>query len=552
MLWGQVIPLWTTGPACGDGSSLAFGRGLLPIAFAAYRRKSGTLMEITLADLLAMEPRLTAGRERRSALEPASGLEQVPVSWAVTARTTLPHLPLLRGGELLLLPPRVTAAIGDDLSALIRESEARAVSGIVLARDDAAASTAKSVSAETPIFWWDGALTGDTETDINRLLTECRGNLYRIGTELERCIADATANQSGLDTLVRVVTEAIGLCMAVVDAQRRQLAPALLGSQAPDIGLVGDMGAGEHQELFTRTLNQGAMLLLAPKQPEQWIVARFLIDRVATAANAALQRDAAARPRGSQRADATAELLAGSDSASDQRARALALGLDPDGFYFVAVSDFDSVSTIARALAPLGTAHPAGGSRGHWVTLIAAMRRIASDNPPGLVGEVTARWERESETAQHSLALSGPAFGVASLPRAAQEAQFVAAMQSLGDVPHRAASFGSVDDLGAMGLLYQLRESAELRGFIAGALGALPSGDQRGTLRATLRAFLESGGSQVDASRRLGIHRNTLAYRLRRIGDLVGRDVADPRAWLTLHLALRASDMLDAVVDQPQ
>jgi purine catabolism regulator len=122
----------------------------------------------------------------------------------------------------------------------------------------------------------------------------------------------------------------------------------------------------------------------------------------------------------------------------------------------------------------------------------------------------------------------------------------------VGDVPRRAASFGSVDDLGAMGLLYQLRESTALRGFIAGALGALPNGDQRGTLRATLRAFLESGGSQVDASRRLGIHRNTLAYRLRRIGDLVGRDVADPRVWLTLYLALRASDMLDALVDHPQ
>jgi purine catabolism regulator len=64
-----------------------------------------------------------------------------------------------------------------------------------------------------------------------------------------------------------------------------------------------------------------------------------------------------------------------------------------------------------------------------------------------------------------------------------------------------------------------------------------------------LRAFLESGGSQVDASQRLGIHRNTLAYRLRRIGDLIGRDLGDPRTWLTLHLALRASDLLEMLPD---
>lgn len=138
ILRGQVIPLWTTGPDCGDGRSLAFGCGLLSIEHAANRRECGTLMEITLADLLTMEPRLMAARERRAAVDSASRLEQVPVSWAVTARTTLPHLPLLRGGELLLLPPRVTAAIGDDLSALIRESEARAVSGIVVAREDPA------------------------------------------------------------------------------------------------------------------------------------------------------------------------------------------------------------------------------------------------------------------------------------------------------------------------------------------------------------------------------------------------------------------------------
>jgi purine catabolism regulator len=100
-----------------------------------------------------------------------------------------------------------------------------------------------------------------------------------------------------------------------------------------------------------------------------------------------------------------------------------------------------------------------------------------------------------------------------------------------------------------MRLLYHLRETRELRAFVSQALGGLEQRDQRGTLRQTLRAFLESGGSQVDASHRLGIHRNTLAYRLRRIGELVGRDVADPGTWLTLHLALRASEILDVSND---
>jgi purine catabolism regulator len=85
---------------------------------------------------------------------------------------------------------------------------------------------------------------------------------------------------------------------------------------------------------------------------------------------------------------------------------------------------------------------------------------------------------------------------------------------------------------------------------VAEALGALELRDQRGTLRETLRAFLETGGSHAGASDRLGIHRNTLAYRLRRIGELIGRDVGDPRSWLTLHLALSASELLQVEADE--
>jgi sugar diacid utilization regulator len=318
-------------------------------------------------------------------------------------------------------------------------------------------------------------------------------------------------------------------------------------SQPPDDSAPGD---GPDVAEFTRGLLRGAALIVRAEQPEQAVVARFLIDRIIAAANAALQRDDAARPRGSQRAEATATLLAGSGgNVNDRRSTALSLGLDPDAVFFVAVSDIEDASTLTRALTPLGTAHHAGVSNGRLVALISEAKGAPSENVSGRLRDVTARWEREPETARRRLALSGPALGVANLSRAANEAEFVAAMQSTGDVPRRAASFASVDDLGAMGLLYHLRNSVELPGFVTETLGALPARDQRGMLRDTLRAFLESGGSQVDASQRLGIHRNTLAYRMRRIGELIGRDVADPTNWLTLHLALRASTMLEVMSD---
>lgn len=512
------------------------------------RAEQRTFMEITLADLMILEPRLCLS----GGVDGAGGGErepdEAPVSWAATVRTTVPHLPPLRGGELLLLPERAMAAVGDELEALIRESEARAVSGVVLPGARSRATYPGSVGL--CVLHWDGALTSDIETDINRRLTECRGDLYRIGTELERRMADIAAAQAGLGPLARVVTETTDLGMAVVDAHDRLLVDSRSEASGSDAARSAAAADGTRLGAIERELTRGAALVLSPERPEQRIVARFLSERIAAAANAALQRDEAARPRGSQRAEAAARLLAGGAAASEQRSLALALGLDPDAVFFVAMSDVESASTVARALSSLGAAHPAGGRNGRRVTLVAAPPRMASETLAGMMREVTTRWEDEQGAARCSLALSGPAFGVASLPRAAREAEFVAAMQAAGDVPRLAASFTSAGDLGAMGLLYQLRDAPELRGFISEALGALPARDQRGTLRATLRAFLESGGSQVDASQRLGIHRNTLSYRLRRIGELVGRDVADPAAWLTLHLAIRASDMLDVVVEE--
>ena len=215
----------------------------------------------------------------------------------------------------------------------------------------------------------------------------------------------------------------------------------------------------------------------------------------------------------------------------------------------VAVTCGESEVTVSRALATLGVVHPAGDRSGRRATLLAANSRIEGETLASRVTEIKRRWRIEHAEDGATLALSAAARGVASLPAAAREAHFVSVLQTQAEVLRSAASFESVEDMGELRLLYQLRDTGELRQFVTQALGSLQTRDQRGTLRATLRAFLESGGSQVDASNHLGIHRNTLAYRLRRIGELVGRDVIDPGSWLTLHLALRAAEMLDVWTD---
>lgn len=501
-------------------------------------------MEITLDDLLVLEPRLVRDDGTRQAVGPAAQAN-TEISWVVSGRTTPPHLPLLRGGEVLIISPRVTAAVGAELPALLREAQLRSVSTIVFERGDAAGRRTYPFSREAQILRWNGELSPDTEMGLNRLLTECRGNLYRVGTEFERKMADLATDLAGMDPLIQVAAELSGIPLLVADAKRRRVA----GSANVRADHLGDEKSLDESR-FERELPGDLTLILGPLLPEQRVVARFLVDRIAAAVTVAARRDHAARPRGARRIEAVGALLEGKQgNATDQRAAALGLGLDPDAVFFVAVSTGESDSALAKTFAPLGLVHPAGEENGRRATLVVANGRDGAASLSSRVTEVKRCWALGSENPATTLALSAPAHGVARLPAAAREAAFVATLQSQTSFPRRAASFESIDDVGAFRLLYQLRESNELRDFVSDALGTLERRDQRGTLRATLRAFLESGGSQVDASIRLGIHRNTLAYRLRRIGELVGRDVGDPGTWLILHLALRASEMLDVISD---
>jgi hypothetical protein len=502
-------------------------------------------MEITLDDLIVLEPRLSWGLKGSNSSEMAARGTGV-VSWVVSARLSAPHLPQLRGGEVVLVPPRVIAVIGEELPALLREARLRDVAAMVFERGRHGGPNVDSID-DANVLRWDGDLTADVETGINRRLTECRGNLYRVGSELERKMTDLTASHSGLRTLVQTTSDLSGLPIRVVDDQGRLLA----GSHQDDF--ISDVASDATDETqVERALPSGLRLILGPLRPELRVLGRFLVDRIAAAVTTVARQDEAVRPRGPRRIEAVEALLAGHlGIPSEQQAAALALGLDPQAKFLVAVSSGENDAAVTNALAPLGSLHAAGEVNGRRTVLVASSGRASSDTLAGRIAEAKRRWQVETQGTSATLAISAPASGVARLPAAAREAQFIARLQTETEFPHRAASFDAIDDVGAFQLLYPLRDTSELRTFVSEALGALEHRDQRGTLRETLRAYLETGGSHAEASNRLGIHRNTLAYRLRRIGELIGRDVGDPTSWLTLHLALRASELLRVVSDEP-
>jgi len=73
----------------------------------------------------------------------------------------------------------------------------------------------------------------------------------------------------------------------------------------------------------------------------------------------------------------------------------------------------------------------------------------------------------------------------------------------------------------------------------------LVDNDTAGRLRATVRAYLEENLSPARAARRLGIHQNTVVYRVKQTEELLGHTIEQRR--LQLEVALRLSDMIDGL-----
>ena len=88
----------------------------------------------------------------------------------------------------------------------------------------------------------------------------------------------------------------------------------------------------------------------------------------------------------------------------------------------------------------------------------------------------------------------------------------------------------------------------QARALLAPVLVGRPEARQRRL--ETLRAVLESSGL-AEAAARLGVHRNTVAYRARRLEELGGWDLHDPDLALALTIAARLVHRERGADDQP-
>ncbi|HET9660243.1 MAG TPA: helix-turn-helix domain-containing protein [Thermomicrobiales bacterium] len=490
------------------------------------------MAEITIGDLLTWEPRLSLVHDDFVDHADQRDLdEDREVTWVVTVRASLPVLPPLRGGELVIVPERTIEDSGIPLQELLREVASRGATGIIFDHPlDAPDGLVRLRADPIPV---------DLESDVNRLLTEQRGAIYRSGTELGRVLQHANSLGVDVEQVLESASDYLEMDVAVVGPNAE-----LIASSTPRNGAMPKLRAvnGPHMwngEYYGTRLAGAETLWLGPVPDDRRALTRLVADRLAVAVEAALAHAIDVRPRGNARSIALAGLL--SAAAVDAARGAAALGLPANGLYRVALgSDPADRLAIQRDLAVSGAVHDAADFDRYAATLIEVRGRgkpPESERKP----RIAPNGSRPAAPRGHWVAISGPVTGAAHIPEAARQARFVAALIEHGLVEGETLRFDRVSDIGVYRLLYPLWGSAELDAFAADALGTLLTADRRGTLRTTLLAYLEAGGSQVEAAARLGVHRNTLSYRLKQIGALTGSEPIDPESHLALHMALLAS-----------
>ncbi len=490
------------------------------------------MAEITIGDLLAWEPRLSLYSDDEQTDTGQHGAEaEHEVTWIVTVRASQPVLPPLRGGELVIVPGRTVEDTEVPLQELLREIVARGATGIIFDQP-----------IETPeglVRLLIDPIPVDLESEINRLLTEQRGAIYRAGTELGRVVQQANSLGADVEQVLEAAAAYLDMDAAVVGPTGELIAAA--PEPSPDVSKrsLSTCSRGWEGGYYGVRLAGGETLWLGPAPDAQRALARLVADRLAVAVEAALAHAHDVRPRGGARSVALAGLF--SATPNDAGRGAASLGLPVNGTYRVALSSSPADRlAMQHDLALYGAVHDAAEFGGYPATLVEVRGRWRPHDSRRTAHSPAQHGQAQTPQ-NHWVAISGPVTGATHIPEAARQARFVAALIEQGLISGDALHFDRVAEVGVYRLLYPLWGSAELESFAADALGTLLTDDRRGILRSTLLAYLESGSSHVDAAARLGVHRNTLSYRLRQIETSLGGDPDDPSRHLALHLALLAS-----------
>jgi purine catabolism regulator len=531
------------------------------------------MADITLRDLLHWERGL---RYRAPAGEPPDAGMDRAVSWAVSIRAASPILPALRGGEIVIAPPRLLDQVRET-EMVGRDDLVRMLGGQPIAALMVDPAFNEEAVRGVPLLLSSGTFPHDAESVLNRLITERRAELYRLGSDLSRAVSTATMAAAGLDGLLDAAEAATRRALVLQSAEGAVMArsrgaehlPPLAAQDCLRLAESGTAGAtmlampgsrscwlslvvsGAEQR---RRGERGAVLSVPLAPDTSTEVERLVLTQVAGAVELLLRQasDGAVlvRDRG-HRETLVSDLLLGrlvSREAADARARLL--GLDASAATRVALFASTAVNrnlavAVRSALAEHRSRVAAAVGPYEYAVVLTGESRISGD----LADVVNAHRQLRAQDDTLLLAMSEEVDGPARAGQALAQARLVVRLAREGAIPGTVLRAGDVDQTGFYALFLSQAGGGEhatlvrrLDAFAAPLLATLETHDtSRGSdLVRTLAAYLRLGGALAQAAEHLGIHRNTLSYRLGRITELTGRDLNDPHTRFLLQVAIHA------------
>ena len=468
-----------------------------------------------------------------------------PIAWVRVMKARVPAFDALEPGDLAVVPASVLDAVApspDDRAAIVAALAATPVSGVVVVDGTERAAIVDDLAARLTAAGIRAIQA--SAPDVAALERAIIGFLVARGAELERQagLLESELQRRALEgggpaALVAATATFLGRPVALESASGRPLAVHAPATAPGGAAIATRYSARPRHVAAARfplpaTAGAGGSLVLLGEAPVGDL-GRVTIERIGGLLALELVRDEAvraaadtarradtlpaagppwvvlvARQRGTTAEDEGPARRAAREALRHEirllaPARQMALRGDADSLEVRAV-----IAVAAAAGAPLSddpASHPLAG---RIATILE--RPVALSRPFTAPGDRPAAEAEARATLEASLALAEP-------PRVAR-ASWLAAYRLLG-------------------VLHNLPEGGRLaRALLEPILAGRP--DVRREHLATLRAVLDHGGVN-EAAAALGVHRNTIAYRLRRIEGLTGWRLGDPDLRLPLALAVR-------------
>lgn len=376
--------------------------------------------------------------------------------------------------------------------------------------------------------------------------------MERIGTELPELIADpddAETNRASNEANLRLVADLLesGADPRLVELPEPTIAYTELGAHQ-NRALTGLMRAYRlgHEfgwrriaDILREQIDDPARYAAALELVSAWMFSYVDAATCLAEESYTRERERWLRTASASRAETISAILGG--TSIDTRAAALRLGYELDRSHLALVAWLDSaepgqdpIGTLERAVSDATRSAGVDAPLIHPLGLITVAAWVGSREPLGEAVASAIDFGADA-LAGVRIAAGAPGEGAAGFGRSHEEAMHARRVATLAARPPGTVTTYSSVALTAMATA----DLDQARTFVQRQLADL-GGDDDTSLRlgATLRAYLDEGASHARAAHRLGIHENTVRYRVRQAEDLLGRPIGPGDLELRVALAL--------------